>query len=68
MLNENKFSSLYLMCEKNLQTLDAAFQGAISMPISEARLRFLLFLDRERNVYAFGLALLKEIQDGSTQD
>ena len=62
MPNEDKFISLYLMCENNLKILDAAFQRTLSMPSSERRLRLLLFLEREKNAYAFGLALLKEIQ------
>jgi len=66
MLSENRFSSLRTMCQSKLEKLDAAFQQAISMPTSDSRARFLLFLDRERSVYSFGLALLKEIQEIST--
>lgn len=66
MLNEDKFSCLYTMCQNKLESLDAAFQRAMSMPISEERAWFLLFLDRERNVYSFSFALLKEIREASS--
>jgi hypothetical protein len=62
-LDQTRFRMLLAECEQRLATITEARADTLKQPIR--RPSVLLFLERERAVYAFGVFLLKELRHPS---
>ena len=62
MINETRFAILPEECRHRLDQIDQARANELSKPLRQRKHSLLMFIDKERAVYSFGLHLLDQVR------
>jgi hypothetical protein len=60
-MNSAKLQAHLAFCEARLSLLEKCIAEQMASPIATRRKRFLIFLGREKSMYTFALALLRDL-------